>query len=188
MILIINSAEPEERQFVDPIERYLSEQNASFVTREWREFIGADEVGPSSSVIISASPMGDNANFEERIRAFQWVKNVRVPVMGICAGHQFIGHIFGAELTRDRESEKGNVPVTILEDDPVFEGLGRVIDTEQQHHDSITLPNGFTLLASSGRCRVQSMRHTEKHIYGFQWHVEISNLEIIGNFINFSTP
>jgi GMP synthase (glutamine-hydrolysing) len=181
--LIINSAEPDERRFVEPIERFLENQGTAFETRGWRDFLEVKILEMHESVIISASPMGDNANFNERIMAFQWVKKAAMPVMGICAGHQFIGHVFGAKLIRDRESEKGNIPVTIVEDDPVFEGLGPMIETEQQHHDSITLPENFRLLASSDQCLVQAIRHAEKPIYGFQWHVEISNLAIIGNFI-----
>ena len=201
-ILIINSAEPGERSFVNPIAAYLEDlarekdrltpepeirethQNR-FVpeVREWREFIGITQMDAFKAVIISASPMGNNANFEEPIRGFEWVRNVKVPVLGICAGHQFIGIQFGGRLLRNQEPEKGITPVRIHTWDPVFNGYENEIEVMQQHNDSITLPENFILLARSERCRVQAMKHRDLPVYGVQWHAEISTPGIFRNLV-----
>jgi len=182
-ILIINSAAPDDRAFVGPIEARLRHLEFQFTTREWEEFTGQESIRGFDSIIISASPMGDNANFTARLKAFQWLKACTVPVLGICAGHQLIGHIFGADLIRNKEAEKGPTQISLLTNDPLFSGLQEPCIVEQQHLDSISLPEHFILLASSAKCRVQGMRHATLPIYGFQWHVEISSLDIIGNFI-----
>ncbi len=181
-ILIINSAEPEVKSFTDPIAEELEGSAVRLELREWRELRGLNEIDPCDAVIISASPRGDNANFEERIQSFQWLKNTEIPVLGICAGHQFIGSVFGSELIREKEKEVGRHMVRVLSRDPVFEGFSNCLAAEQQHHDSITLPEKFVLLASSDRCRVQAIRHKERLIYGFQWHVEVSSRKLLSNY------
>lgn len=189
-ILIINSAEPEERSFVDPVVQTIASRKIELdaelprpEVREWREFSGVTDIGPYAAVIISASPMGDNANFQDRIQSFQWLKTACVPVLGICAGHQFIGHVFGSRLIRDAEAEEGLNQVRIQSWDPIFTGLEDEITVMQQHRDSISLPNDFLLLGRSDRCRVQAIRHADRPIYGVQWHAEISTPGMIRNLL-----
>jgi len=189
-ILIINSAEPSERSYVDPIVQTIGrrkiEEDAELPrleVREWHEFSGTTDIGHFAAVIISASPMGDNANFKDRIQSFRWLETAHMPVLGICAGHQFIGHVFGSRLIRDAEAEEGITPVRIQSWDPIFTGLDDEISVMQQHHDSISLPGDFVLLARSDRCRVQAIRHAHRPIYGVQWHAEISTPRIIRNLL-----
>lgn len=182
-ILIINSAEPKDRDFVDPIKKILSEMKPHIDTGEWRKIFDDSDIEKYDAVIISASPKGNNANFEDRIKSFQWVKTTKKPVLGICAGHHFIGYIFGSQLIGNKEMENGILPVQIKTDDPIFKSHMNEIKVEQHHNDSITLPNEFELLANSDTCKVQAMRHKKKPIYSVQWHAERSNPEIIKNFI-----
>ena len=112
------------------------------------------------------------------------MKTFRGAVLGICAGHQLMGKLFGADLIRDQEAEDGLMSVQITQADPIFEGHEKELTAEQQHNDSITLPEDFDLIATSSKCRVQAMRHKERPLYSVQWHPEKSNPEIISNFIN----
>jgi len=182
-IFIINSAEPEERGFVDPIKEALTGMNLDIEVREWREIPDDFDKDIYDAIIISASPKGDNSNFENRIKSFQWLKTTQKPVLGICAGHQFIGYIFGSDLIQNREMEDGISSVQIETNDPIFKGYEHEFEVEQHHNDSITLPDGFELLASSAQCKVQAIRHKERPIYSVQWHAERSNPEIIRNFV-----
>lgn len=181
---IINSAEPGIDNFAGPIRDVIDKEGLYSEIIQWRELNGIQHLKGYRAAIISASPMGNNANFEERIRSFDWLRNVDFPVLGICAGHQFIGHIFGGKLISNRESETGPTPIRIMKKDPLFEEMKQEITVVQQHHDSVTLPPGFFLLASSDRCKVQSMRHPEKPIYGVQWHAEISTPQLARNLIH----
>lgn len=193
-ILIINSAEPEERTYVDPIvyaigkmERESEASEHLPEVREWREFSGTLEIDHYSAVIISASPMGNNANFQERVKSFGWLRTAQMPVLGICAGHQFIGNIFGSRLIRDAEAEEGITPIRIQTWDPLFTGFNDEIHVLQQHLDAISLPDNFILLARSDKCRVQAMRHAERPIYSVQWHAEISTPGLIRNLLEMCT-
>lgn len=182
-ILIINSAEPNERNFVDPIKQALHGMDLAVDIAEWKKIPVDIDIEKYNAVIISGSPRGDNANFKDRIKSFQWLKTTKKPVLGICAGHQFVGCTFGSTLIRDQEMEDGIFPVRIQTDDPIFKGCENEIEVEQYHNDSITLPEDFELLASSVKCTVQAMRHKTRPLYGVQWHAEKSNPEIIRNFI-----
>jgi len=190
-MLIINSAEPTDRSFVDPVVHatgnMVRKSGLQPEVREWQEFSGASDIGPYEAVIISASPMGDNENVAERVQSFQWLRTAQMPVMGICAGHQFIGHTFGSRLIKDAEAEEGMLPVRIQSWDPIFNGFGDEIEVMQQHHDAISLPDNFVLLARSERCRVQAMKHKQLPIYGVQWHAEISTPRLIRNFLGMYT-
>lgn len=186
-VLIINSAEPTERSFVDPVVHTIGKMEPKTgiqpVVRGWQAFSGATDIGSCSAVIISASPMGDNENFAERVQSFQWLRTVQVPVLGICAGHQFIGHVFGSRLIRNAEAEEGINRVRIQSWDPLFTGFSDEIEVMQQHRDAISLPDNFVLLARSDRCRVQAMKHKQLPIYGVQWHAEISTPRLILNLL-----
>lgn len=178
-ILIINSAEPGNRSFVDPIQEALHKTEVTVHTKEHSEI--PDDT--YDAVIISASSKGNNANFNARLKLLAWLRTTKLPVLGICAGHQLIGKLFGGELISDQESEDGISTVRVQKEDPIFEGYGDEFNVEQHHNDSITLPENFELLASSLRCRVQAIRHRERPLYGVQWHAEQSNPDIIRNFI-----
>jgi len=181
--LVINSAEPEVTDFTDPLITLCREMGLSYQLSQWRDLAGSQDIGSWHAVIISASPMGNNANFEERLHAFRWLKNTQNKVFGICAGHQLLGCSFGSKLIQNKESERGMHKVRIHTFDPVFQNTENEIEVLQQHHDSITLPDDFNLLARSDRCRIQAMKHKERPLYSVQWHAEISTLKIISNFL-----
>jgi GMP synthase (glutamine-hydrolysing) len=189
-VLIINSAAPGEPAFIRPILETIASQvpvrremDLSTEVCHWTELKDTREIGNYSAVIISASPMGDNANFGERVQCFQWLRTAQMPVLGICAGHQFIGHTFGSRLIKDAEAEEGMHPVRIQSWDPLFTGFGEELNVMQQHRDAVSLPDNFILLARSGRCRVQAMKHQQLPIYGVQWHAEISTPRLILNLL-----
>ncbi len=181
-ILIINSAEPKERGFVDPIVQALDGIDLEINICEWRK--NSDDLDSYDAIIISASPRGDNANFKDRIKAFNWLRTITKPVLGICAGQQFIGFIFGSDLIKNQEIEDGFFTVQIKADNPLFKGCKHEFEVEQHHNDSITLPDRFELLASSSKCKVQAICHKNKPIFSVQWHTERSNPEIIRNFVD----
>ena len=182
-ILIINTSGIGDLMFTEPIARQLEELKLSYEVKHWTGLLNVQELNHYDAVFISASPKGDNLNFYDRLKAFHWLKTFQDPVFGICAGHQLTGVSFGARLIRNFQAEEGLVEINIENRDIIFEGMDNKLIGEQHHSDSISLPENFDLLASSEKCDVQAIRHREKPIYTFQWHVEISNPELIRNFI-----
>ena len=95
------------------------------------------------------------------------------PVLGICAGMQLLGRFAGGQIDHAAESEIGELEVEVLERDSLFRGLGERARFFQYHTDELTgLPDGFRLLATSGRCHVQAIAHEERPWWGTQFHPE----------------
>jgi GMP synthase-like glutamine amidotransferase len=114
------------------------------------------------------------------------------PQIGFCGGHQIMAHSFGSVVARMGKVRPGEAdhnpgyrcgyykqwgvyPVTIVQRDPLFKGMGRTIRVQEYHSDEVKkLGPDLVLLASSARCRVQVFRHRCKPLYGTQFHPEQS--------------
>ena len=169
--------------------RRCSEVNPEFV----RDY-------PPDAIVIS----GFGKSFDEFDLADLYGLNDLVlttdrPVLGLCGGHQLLGHIFSRDLRAvekledepirrlaegeaDPEpayhagwfKEKGMQPVRVVErEDPLFAGLPETIMVLESHYCEVkALPPEFVLLASNDNCRIQAMRHRERPVYGTQFHPE----------------
>lgn len=180
-ILIINNAEAGITEFTDPLERIVSETGLPFETIDYsncREY----DFNAVAGVILSGSPQGNDIA-DHHLPYFEWMKTFDKPVLGICAGHHIAGRLFGARLLRSEEPESGKSDVELLKDDPLFFGLPQKIAVKQMHNDSISLPPGFELLATSKTCHNQLMKHGQKPLYTCQFHPEYYNQDLIQNFI-----
>ena len=93
-----------------------------------------------------------------------------LPALAICFGHQLLGKALGASI-ESRRKMIGLFEVETVADDPLFSGVPSPAVVPEQHSDHVTsLPEGFVLVATSGYCRVQAMRHASAPIYGMQFH------------------
>lgn len=115
------------------------------------------------------------------------IKEVDVPILGICLGHQIIANVFGGQTKSAEIESYAQIELNILKQEGIFEGVGDTLKVWASHKDEvITLPEGFEVLASSNKCDVESMKHPEKPIYGIQFHPEVQHTprggEIFENF------
>ncbi|PSG98252.1 GMP synthase [Thermoplasmatales archaeon SW_10_69_26] len=121
-----------------------------------------------------------------------YLDEAEVPILGICAGHQFMAGHFGGRAEAAQTPEFGKTEL-VLEDgvgqDDILAGLPDRSQVWESHNDEVTtVPEGFETLASSEACRVQAMRHRERPLYGLQFHPEVSHTEhgeeIFENFVD----
>jgi GMP synthase (glutamine-hydrolysing) len=180
-ILIVNNAEKGITEFTRPLEKIVLAMGFASETIEYRNCLDFD-FEKTEGVLLSGSPQGDDI-VEHHLPWFQWLKAYEKPVLGICAGHHVAGYLFGSELLRGEEPESGDFPIEILEDDSLFSGLPQKITVKQMHNDSISLPPGFELLATSKTCHNQIMKHWNKPLYTCQFHPEYYNQKLIQNFL-----
>lgn len=180
-ILIVNNAEEGIAEFTGPLEKIVSDAGFTSETIDYRDCLHFD-FEKTEGILISGSPQGDDI-VEHHLPYFQWLKTYKKPVFGICAGHHIAGYLYGSELLRGEEPESGDFFVEILEDDPLFSGLPQKITVKQMHNDSISLPPGFELLATSKTCHNQIMKHWNKPLYTCQFHPEFYNKKLIQNFL-----
>ncbi len=181
-ILLVNNAEKGIADYCIPIEHILRHQSVTFKRIEYSETLSID-LSIYHGFILTGSPSGNDI-VEHHLPYFRWIREIDKPVLGICAGHHIIGALFGARLIRNVESELGDSTITIVKKDPIFKGLEKEIPVDQAHHDAITLPDNFVLLASSERCPVQAMKHETRPLYSTQFHPETHNPRIIINFLD----
>lgn len=181
-ILLINSAEPEVRNFVEPIENILRKNSTNYITVEYGNLL-ITKVEDFDSVIISGSPQGDDI-IESHQPFFQWIKTFKKPILGICAGHHIIGYMFGAAIYNSQEIECGEIEINVLKPSPIFNNLSNTFKGIAMHNDSISVPEGFELIASTQTCNNQAMKKRDLDWYTLQFHPEIENPEIILNFID----
>jgi GMP synthase (glutamine-hydrolysing) len=179
-LLIVNNAEKGIRAFTEPLETILREAGTAVDTVEYEEAPTTDR-SQYAGIILSGSPCGDDI-VDHHLPYFQWISTIDKPLLGICAGHHIMGKLFGARLQRSVEKEVGDFYITIDQQDPLFAGFPKRFLVRQAHHDSISLPPDFNLLAHSEQCRVEVMKHHRLPLYSSQFHPEILNPRMILNF------
>ncbi len=142
-------------------------------------------------VIISGAPLLiteiDTSPYEEKMK---WILKTEIPVLGICFGHQLIGLLYGAFGNRMREDRDWQT-IEAMEDCALFNRLPNEFQMMQDHCESISIPAGFTLTASSDACINEAMKHKEKAIFGVQFHPEVSGNHgavLLENFVKVCTP
>lgn len=104
----------------------------------------------------------------------------RVPILGICLGHQCIGQAFGAEIIRASEVMHGKLSRIHHGDQGVFSGLPSPFKATRYHSlvvDEGGLPaelevTAWTVGAGGGRREIMGVRHRRMAIEGVQFHPE----------------
>ncbi len=102
----------------------------------------------------------------------------RVPVLGVCFGHQLLGHAYGGRVVRNPAGrETGTVDVSLTpegEEDPLFQGLPRRFAVQATHEDIVDrVPAGATPLAYNANTSFQAARFA-RGVWGVQFHPELS--------------
>jgi GMP synthase (glutamine-hydrolysing) len=99
-----------------------------------------------------------------------------LPVLGICLGLHIIAKKFGGEVHQGQRGGYGPIEVEICEHDDILAGYPDKINVWASHADEVSrIPTGFTCLAHSSVCGAEAIALPAKHIYGLQWHPEVSH-------------
>jgi GMP synthase (glutamine-hydrolysing) len=144
-----------------------------------------------AKIIISGGPKSvykEPPNLGSRICEEYLNGEIKLPLLGICYGHQMIAHVFGGKVESGASAEYGPGEIEIDDEDLLFKGLPSKIKAWVSHFDQVTeLPRNFKALAHSEICSVEAMRHNEKPIFGLQFHPEVWHTEhgeeILRNFL-----
>jgi GMP synthase (glutamine-hydrolysing) len=134
------------------------------------------DIESCSRIILSGTTLKDNATLSQ-LEKFSWLQKVEKPVLGICAGMQTLGVVFGLVLTRCLEI--GMTPIKTLNENPLFSGT---FNAYSLHNFCVESSDEFEVLAESEKC-VQALKHKQKPIYGVLFHPEVRNPEILKRFI-----
>ncbi|MEW5997030.1 MAG: gamma-glutamyl-gamma-aminobutyrate hydrolase family protein [Candidatus Micrarchaeota archaeon] len=140
-----------------------------------------------SGIIISGAPiLLTKVDLQKYLKLFGFVKTVKVPILGICFGHQIIGLEYGSGISIGKLINKKE-RIEINRDDELWRGVKNRSLFREEHSEHITLPDRFYLLAKSESCDNEAMKHKEKRIYGVQFHPEVSGSSgkmLLENFLS----
>ena len=99
----------------------------------------------------------------------------RIPLLGVCLGHQSIGAAFGAEIVRARVPMHGKLSPIHHADKGVFRGLPNPLTATRYHSLAIrreTLPACLEITAWTEDGEIMGVRHREYAVEGVQFHPE----------------
>lgn len=127
-------------------------------------------------------------NIQKEIKAFfAQLKNIIIPTLGICFGHQIIGIVNDSNVFNLKEKVIGKQAINITNPNSILRQAAKNPLFEQNHTEAISLPEDFILNANSDTCENEMMTHKSKPIFGVQFHPEVSGelgRSLIKNFLN----
>jgi anthranilate synthase/aminodeoxychorismate synthase-like glutamine amidotransferase len=158
--------------------------------------IDADGVGAlsPSHIIISPGPCTprEAGVSNDIIRRFA----PSVPVLGVCLGHQCIGHVFGGEVVRNYRVMHGKTSPIHHDNQGVFAGMSNPFEATRYHslvirretfHDE-----DFVVSAWTEEGEVMGVRHKEWPLHGVQFHPEsfltLEGPKLLKNFLDMKAP
>ena len=149
---------------------------------------GIEALAPSH-IIISPGPgkPKDAGICEDVIRHFKG----KIPILGICLGHQAICEVFGAKVTYTRELMHGKQSEAALDNDSrLFKGMDERITVARYHSlaaEPESIPDCMRITARTSDGEVMAVEHRDYPIYGVQFHPESvltpEGRKIVENFL-----
>ena len=132
------------------------------------------DINPSF-IILSPGPgkPKDAGICEDVIRSFAG----RIPILGVCLGHQAICEVFGATVTYAKRLMHGKQSIcSIDEKEDIFKGLGDKLAVARYHSLAAkeeTLPEELKVIAvSDDDGEIMAVKHRDYEVYGLQFHPE----------------
>ena len=105
--------------------------------------------------------------------------SLEIPILGICAGHQFMARFYGGDAQEAPKPEFGAMEITLRDGGgKIFAGTANTQTVWESHNDEVNLvPEGFKITASSSSCEVQGMENDLGNRFGLQFHPEVNDSE-----------
>ena len=105
--------------------------------------------------------------------------DLEIPILGICAGHQFMARHYGGDARESPEPEYGAMVINLVNGGgAIFANTAETQTVWESHNDEVHIvPDGFFITASSDSCNVQGMENNEGTRFGLQFHPEVNDSE-----------
>ena len=99
----------------------------------------------------------------------------KVPILGVCLGHQAIGYCFGGKIIRAKKLMHGKTSMIYHTKEAIFKGLPNPFEATRYHSllvDTKNLPRELEVIAWTKSREIMGLRHKKFPIYGVQFHPE----------------
>lgn len=113
----------------------------------------------------------------------------KLPILGICLGHQAIGEYFGAKLVKSKKPVHGKISdVVQIQGHPILEGLPLSFKVTRYHSlELLELPLELEVILAANNGEIMAMSHRIFPVFGIQYHPEAHlteyGLDIIRNWV-----
>jgi len=167
-ILVIDNYD----SFVFNLVQYLAQLGADVDVRR-NDVVGTDAVADYDGVLLSPGPGAP----EEAGVCLDIVRECagQVPIFGVCLGHQVIGVVYGAVVSRAPELLHGKTSQVFHTGEGVLEGLPDPFTATRYHSLAVeldTVPDELVVTGQTESGIVMAMRHRELAVEGVQFHPE----------------
>ena len=190
MILVIDNYD----SFTYNLVQYLGELGAELkvfrndkITLEDIENLKAVE-----KIIISPGPgyPAQAGISEELIKHFA----PRLPILGVCLGHQAIGEVFGGRIVKADKLMHGKASLIYHNGEEIFKGIKNPFEATRYHSllvERTSLPDCLSVTAETKEKEIMALEHKAFPIYGVQFHPESiltsEGKKILKNFLSLGT-
>jgi anthranilate synthase/aminodeoxychorismate synthase-like glutamine amidotransferase len=153
------------------------------------DLAGMEDLRPSALVISPGPGSPDKAGISvEAIRHF----GPKIPVLGVCLGHQCIAVAFGGKVIRASRIMHGKVSQISHDGQTIYEEIPNPFEATRYHSLIVevdSVPECLEISARTEEEEIMGLRHREYNVEGVQFHPESiltgEGTEIIRNFVTF---
>ncbi len=174
----------------DPLIIDVVDNGGQWTHREWRmlRYLGVD-----TQIIENTTRVEDLRNLDGLILSGGAARiglsgelgncaaflELDIPILGICAGHQFMARHYGGDARESPEPEYGAMEITLHDGGgKIFHGTNEKQTVWESHNDEVhVVPENFFITASSDSCAVQGMENDAGNRFGLQFHPEVNDSE-----------
>jgi anthranilate synthase/aminodeoxychorismate synthase-like glutamine amidotransferase len=170
-VLVIDSYD----SFVYNLVQYLGELGADPVVHRNDQITVDDAVALEPDAVLVSPGPGRPETSGIICAAIEAFAAVGTPVLGVCLGHQAIGHVYGAAIVRAPELMHGKTSPIEHEGHGVFAGLPSPLTATRYHSlviDPATVPDQLEVTARSVDGIIMGVRHRDLEVEGVQFHPE----------------
>ena len=185
MLLVIDNYD----SFTYNLVQYLGEMRVEMqVHRNDQILIDQIQALSPERILISPGPCSprESGLSNEIIRTF----STHIPTLGVCLGHQCIGHVFGAKVVVNYRMMHGKTSPIKHNGKDLFEGMPNPFAATRYHSLVIrrdTLPDCLEITAETEEGEIMGVKHKRYPIWGVQFHPESilteSGRQILKNFL-----
>ena len=176
MIILLDNYD----SFTYNLYQFLSELNQEvLVIRNDKTTSEKIEEKKPTHLVISPGPSNpDNAGISKE--AIEYFSN-KIPVLGVCLGHQCIANTFGANIIQSKEIMHGKIDLMRHFNHKIFRNIKSSFHATRYHSliiDRNTLAKEFIITAETKNKIIMGIAHSALPIYGFQFHPESIGTEV----------
>ncbi|NDB95688.1 MAG: aminodeoxychorismate/anthranilate synthase component II [Verrucomicrobia bacterium] len=186
MLLVIDNYD----SFTYNLVQYFGELGADPVVKR-NDAVTADEVERMrpDKIVISPGPgtPADAGISMDLIRRF----GPKLPILGVCLGHQSIGEVYGGKVVRAERLMHGKTSPIRHDGKGVFAGLPNPFEATRYHSllvEKESVPACLEVTADTAEGEIMGLRHREFPVHGVQFHPESilskEGKDLLANFLN----